>query len=107
MQWQFGVRDYGVGFQERDSVRLFDRFWRADPSRARIRGGTGLGLSIALEDAKLHQGTLEAWGRLRRGANFVLTLPKVSGIEFSTHPISVIPEAELSTIVAPEDREEI
>ena len=102
-----GVRDYGVGFQERDSVRLFDRFWRADPSRARIRGGTGLGLSIALEDAKLHQGTLEAWGRLRRGANFVLTLPKVSGIEFSTHPISVIPEAELSTIVAPEDREEI
>jgi two-component system sensor histidine kinase MtrB len=37
---------------------LFDRFWRADPSRARSSGGTGLGLSIALEDAKLHQGQL-------------------------------------------------
>ena len=51
-----GVRDFGVGFTERESERLFDRFWRADPSRSRLRGGTGLGLSIALDDAKLHQG---------------------------------------------------
>ena len=102
-----GVRDYGVGFQEKDSHRLFDRFWRADPARARVRGGTGLGLSIALEDAKLHHGTLEAWGRLRRGAHFVLTIPKVAGIEMVTHPISVVPESELSTIVNPEDSEEI
>ena len=57
-------------------MRVFDRFWRADPSRARTRGGTGLGLSIALEDARLHNGELEAWGRPGKGAHFVLTLPR-------------------------------
>ncbi len=93
------VRDYGIGFSDKDNKFLFDRFWRADPSRARIRGGTGLGLSIALEDAKLHQGTLQAWGRPRRGANFVLTLPKTFGNSIKSFPIAVVPPSELSTII--------
>jgi len=71
-----GVRDYGIGLDENALTRVFDRFWRADPSRARTRGGTGLGLSIALEDARLHNGELEAWGRPGRGAHFVVTLPR-------------------------------
>ena len=71
-----GVRDYGIGIEPHLLSRVFDRFWRADPSRARVRGGTGLGLSIALEDARLHNGELEAWGRPRHGAHFVLTLPR-------------------------------
>ena len=71
-----GVRDHGVGLDENALIRVFDRFWRADPSRARTRGGTGLGLSIALEDARLHNGELEAWGRPGRGAHFVVTLPR-------------------------------
>ena len=71
-----GVRDFGVGLDESSLIRVFDRFWRADPSRARTRGGTGLGLSIALEDARLHNGELEAWGRPGKGAHFVLTLPR-------------------------------
>ena len=71
-----GVRDYGIGLDENALTRVFDRFWRADPSRARTRGGTGLGLSIALEDARLHNGELEAWGRPARGAHFVVTLPR-------------------------------
>ena len=71
-----GVRDHGVGLDENALIRVFDRFWRADPSRARIRGGTGLGLSIALEDARLHNGELEVWGRPGRGAHFVVTLPR-------------------------------
>ena len=74
-----GVRDYGVGLDGPSAYRVFDRFWRADPSRARVRGGTGLGLSIALEDARLHNGELEAWGRPGAGAHFVLTLPKRAG----------------------------
>lgn len=71
-----GVRDYGLGMRPEDAERVFDRFWRADPSRKRTIGGTGLGLSIALGDAKLHGGTLGVWSELGRGTNFVLTLPR-------------------------------
>jgi len=85
------VRDFGLGFNESDASKLFDRFWRADPSRARTSGGTGLGLSIALEDAKLHHGELLAWGKPNEGAHFVLTLPKRSGDLIQTHPIFIIP----------------
>ncbi|WP_375002821.1 MtrAB system histidine kinase MtrB [Aeromicrobium sp. CTD01-1L150] len=68
------VRDFGVGLADDENLRVFDRFWRADPARA--QGGTGLGLAIAREDAALHGGTLVAFGRSGRGAEFVLTLPK-------------------------------
>ena len=87
-----GVRDYGLGFNEEDAPYLFDRFWRADPSRARTSGGTGLGLSIALEDAKLHQGQLLAWGKPHQGAHFVLTLPKLHGNSVQSFPISLAPD---------------
>ena len=56
------VRDYGVGLKPGEAALVFNRFWRADPARARTTGGTGLGLSIALEDAHLHGGWLQAWG---------------------------------------------
>ena len=82
------VRDYGVGLDKESAHRVFDRFWRADPSRSRIRGGTGLGLSMALEDARLHNGELEAYGEPGKGANFVLTLPKQAGGEI---PQRIIP----------------
>lgn len=71
-----GVRDFGLGMTASDAERVFDRFWRADPSRKRTIGGTGLGLSIALGDARLHGGTLAVWSELGRGTNFVLTLPR-------------------------------
>jgi two-component system sensor histidine kinase MtrB len=86
-----GVRDYGLGFDENDAPYLFDRFWRADPSRARTSGGTGLGLSIALEDTKLHHGQLLAWGRPNQGAHFVLTLPKLHGNSVQSFPIALEP----------------
>jgi two-component system, OmpR family, sensor histidine kinase MtrB len=87
-----GVRDYGVGLDENALTRVFDRFWRADPSRARIRGGTGLGLSIALEDARLHNGELEAWGRPGRGAHFVVTLPRNTWESIEQRLIQLQPE---------------
>jgi two-component system sensor histidine kinase MtrB len=73
------VRDFGVGLKPGEADLVFNRFWRADPSRNRRTGGTGLGLSISLEDARLHGGRLEAWGEPGRGAAFRLTLPRVSG----------------------------
>lgn len=85
------VRDRGVGFEANDSARVFDRFWRADPSRARRAGGTGLGLAISLEDARLHSGWLSAWGRPGRGAQFRLTLPRRQGTVLNSSPLPIIP----------------
>lgn len=93
-----GVRDYGSGLDEQSTYRVFDRFWREDPSRARVRGGTGLGLSIALEDARLHNGELEAWGRPGKGAHFVLTLPRWTGGFVESRLIRLQPEDYSSTV---------
>jgi two-component system sensor histidine kinase MtrB len=71
-----GVQDYGIGLRKGEENRVFDRFWRADPSRERSRGGNGLGLSIAQEDALLHGGIIEASGTYGKGAQFVLTIPR-------------------------------
>lgn len=87
-----GVRDFGPGLDESALIRVFDRFWRADPSRARVRGGTGLGLSIALEDARLHNGELDAWGRPGLGAHFVLSLPIKAGDSINARPIKATPK---------------
>jgi two-component system sensor histidine kinase MtrB len=106
-EFAVGVRDYGIGFNERDTHRLFDRFWRADPSRSRIRGGTGLGLSIALDDAKLHQGLLKAWGSPQQGANFVLTIPRVPGIAIESEPLQVEPSRLESTSFLSFDEDDI
>src|SRR5262249_629720 len=75
------VRDFGVGLRPGEEQLVFDRFWRADPARARTSGGTGLGLAIALEDARLHGGWLEAWGERGHGSVFRLTLPRTVGGE--------------------------
>jgi len=87
-----GVRDYGIGLDESTLMRVFDRFWRADLSRARTRGGTGLGLSIALEDARLHNGELEVWGRPGKGAHFVVTLPRQAREQVTARLIKLQPD---------------
>lgn len=81
------VRDYGVGLRPGESSLVFNRFWRADPARARSTGGTGLGLAISLEDARLHGGWLEAWGEPGKGACFRLTLPVTVRGEFTRSPL--------------------
>ncbi len=70
------VRDHGVGMPAEDTARVFDRFWRADPSRKRTIGGTGLGLAISLGDANLHGGRIDVWSRPGEGSAFVLTVPR-------------------------------
>lgn len=85
------VRDHGVGFSASQAHQVFNRFWRADPARDRRVGGTGLGLSIALEDARLHGGWLNAWGRPNRGAQFRLTVPRKHGVAFESSPWPVFP----------------
>jgi two-component system, OmpR family, sensor histidine kinase MtrB len=90
------VRDYGVGLRAGDQQRVFERFWRADPARARTTGGTGLGLAISLEDARLHGGWLQAWGEQGKGSVFRLTLPRVVGQDLAGSPLPLGPdEAEI------------
>jgi two-component system sensor histidine kinase MtrB len=85
------VRDHGVGLKPGEERLVFNRFWRADPSRARQTGGTGLGLSISVEDARLHGGWLEAWGEPGGGAQFRLTVPVRSGDRLVAAPLPLIP----------------
>jgi len=86
------VRDYGIGLFPGQSAMVFNRFWRADPARARSTGGTGLGLAIALEDAQLHGGWLQAWGAPEAGAQFRLTVPRRAGDPLAHSPLPLIPE---------------
>ncbi|MEU8237701.1 MtrAB system histidine kinase MtrB [Actinoplanes missouriensis] len=85
------VRDYGIGLKPGEERLVFNRFWRADPSRARQTGGTGLGLSISVEDARLHGGWLEAWGAPGEGSQFRLTLPVRAGDRLVAAPLPLIP----------------
>ncbi|MFC4036332.1 MtrAB system histidine kinase MtrB [Streptomyces polygonati] len=86
------VRDYGVGLKPGEATRVFNRFWRADPARARTTGGTGLGLSIAVEDARLHGGWLQAWGEPGGGSQFRVTLPRTAGDSLRGSPLPLEPD---------------
>jgi two-component system sensor histidine kinase MtrB len=86
------VRDHGVGLRPGEAGLVFNRFWRGDPSRSRVTGGTGLGLAISLEDARLHDGWLQAWGERGRGAQFRLTLPREAGHTLMSSPLPLDPD---------------
>jgi two-component system sensor histidine kinase MtrB len=108
------VRDHGVGLKPGETSLVFNRFWRADPARARTTGGTGLGLSIALEDVRLHGGWLQAWGAPGDGACFRLTLPttlqgSISESPLPLEPLDVSPrvQASLATPYRSPRREEV
>jgi two-component system, OmpR family, sensor histidine kinase MtrB len=85
------VRDHGVGLRPGEAALVFNRFWRAEESRARRSGGSGLGLSISIEDARLHGGWLQAWGEPGRGSAFRLTLPRSVGAPLVTSPLPLVP----------------
>lgn len=96
-----GVRDFGLGMTDEEQSRAFDRFWRADPARARTIGGTGLGLAISLEDAHAHGGIIEVWSERGAGSNFVMTLPRTLGAPRLGKPVPVDPRDEGGRDVAP------
>jgi two-component system, OmpR family, sensor kinase len=71
------VADRGPGMAEHDAAHVFERFYRADSSRARTSGGTGLGLSIAAALVATHSGTLTVQTAPGEGATFSLRVPLV------------------------------
>ena len=81
------VVDHGVGLKPGQEDLVFNRFWRADPSRVRHSGGTGLGLAISHEDALLHGGSLSAVGKPGVGSCFRLTLPITPNQRYEEDPL--------------------
>ncbi len=69
------VADTGPGIAPEELTRIFDRFYRADPSRDRSTGGVGLGLTIARRLAEAHGGTIEVESELGQGSRFTMRLP--------------------------------
>ncbi len=72
----FSVADTGPGISEDHLQHIFERFYRADKSRARKTGGTGIGLSIAKALAETHGGRMEAVSQEGEGSVFTVYLPK-------------------------------
>jgi two-component system OmpR family sensor kinase len=69
------VADQGPGLPPEQVARLFERFYRADPSRSRARGGTGLGLAIVEAVVQASGGTVTCTSSVGAGTSFVITLP--------------------------------
>ena len=100
------VRDYGIGMTSEQMGRVFDRFWRADPSRRRSIGGTGLGLAISLEDANLHDGRLDVWSEPGVGSCFRLTLPRDRRVPIRLSPVELPPAEVLDELLPVDQRDE-
>ena len=72
------VSDTGVGMTPEELPRIFERFYRVEPSRSRAHGGAGLGLSIARLLAEFQGGTLTVQSRQGEGSRFTLRLPRAA-----------------------------
>jgi two-component system sensor histidine kinase SenX3 len=72
---EIAVTDSGIGIPESEQQRIFERFYRVDPSRSRDTGGTGLGLSIVKHSAANHGGEVRLFSKVGVGSTFTFRLP--------------------------------
>ena len=70
------VKDTGIGIAKEDLSRIFDRFWRADASRARDAGGLGVGLALTKHIVERHEGYISVESEVGKGSTFVIYLPR-------------------------------
>ncbi len=75
-QVRITVRDTGIGIAAADLPYIFERFYRADPSRSRKTGGAGIGLTIVKSILTAHGGTITAQSQPEAGTEFTVTLPR-------------------------------
>ena len=87
------VEDHGPGLDPEEAAKVFDRFYRADPSRTRSSGGAGLGLAIVAAIVYAHRGTVAVRTAPGQGATFRVALPLAA----ATQPSSVEPEPQVPT----------
>ncbi|NBU98498.1 MAG: two-component sensor histidine kinase, partial [Spirochaetia bacterium] len=72
---KISVWDQGIGIEEKEIDRIFERFYRVDANRSRSEGGTGLGLSIVKHIVKLHSGWVSVASIRGEGSTFTVNLP--------------------------------
>ena len=97
------VRDRGPGIPEQDLPHVFERFYRADPSRARSTGGSGLGLAIVREVLQAHQGQAYLRNHPEGGLEALIRLPSAN-LQDHDPPSSA---ASLTMRTQPTDTEEV
>ena len=91
-QWVYAeVSDTGIGIDEEDLPRIFDRFYRADSARSSSSGGTGLGLSIVKRLTEILSADIEVESLPRHGTTFRLKF--FAAMSHTTQPKSINPES--------------
>lgn len=75
------VEDTGTGIPQEHLTRIFERFYRVDPSRSRAEGGTGLGLAIVRHTVEAHGGRVAAESQLGRGTTITCWFPGGEGVD--------------------------
>jgi two-component system sensor histidine kinase SenX3 len=75
---EIAVTDQGVGIEDEEKDRVFERFFRTDPARSRNTGGSGLGLSIVKHVVQNHGGDIRVWSQPGNGSTFTVRLPEAS-----------------------------
>ena len=74
------IKDDGIGIDEANQERIFERFYRVDKARSQSLGGTGLGLAIVKHIVQNHKGSLQLKSKLNQGSTFVIKIPLASDV---------------------------
>src|SRR5699024_3432251 len=73
---RINVKDTGIGIDQSNIPRLFERFYRVDKARSRNTGGTGLGLAIVKHIVEVHDGKITVESEINKGSSFTVYFPK-------------------------------